>query len=80
MSILAKLEQMASNQSYPCPVSALLLNLSEEEAILLTKVLNGPTSTREIHRMLRTEVSIGREAIGDHRAKRCPCFNSKEQE
>jgi len=79
MSILAKLEQMASKQTYPCPVAGLLLTLPEKEAVLLATVLNGPTSTREIHRALKNEVRIGRESIGDHRAKRCPCYESKEQ-
>lgn len=75
MSELAnRLARLDESQNQPCPVTKLLDSLDAETSEVLSRVLNGKASTREIHSELTTAgYKIGRDTIAAHRNGWCRC-------
>lgn len=57
-----------------CPVAKLISTLSEDEAALLTRVLDSAASTRQIHNeLVASGFKIGRDTLANHRRGWCRC-------
>lgn len=58
-----------------CAVIKMMAELPPELQMLIERLMkNKEISTRRIHRaLINSGASIGRDAIGDHRAGRCKC-------
>ena len=58
-----------------CPVAKMLATLPEDVHTLVVRLFDNPViSTRKIHLALTNAgATVGRDALSDHRAKRCRC-------
>lgn len=62
-----------------CPVAKLISTLTDEEAELLTRVLNSSASTRQIHNELTASgFRIGRDTLANHRRGWCRCQGGQQ--
>ena len=57
-----------------CPVAKLVSTLTQDEAELLTRVMDSSASTRQIHNELSASgYRIGRDTLANHRRGWCRC-------